>query len=56
MNYEQSVAFYEQREKFGVKLGLETVSDLLHRLGDPQLGQKYIHIDGTNGKGSTAAF
>ena len=56
MNYEQSVAFYEQREKFGVKLGLETVSDLLHRLGDPQLGQKYIHIAGTNGKGSTAAF
>lgn len=56
MTIEQSIAFYEQQAKFGVKLGLDTVRDLLHRLGDPQKNMPYLHIAGTNGKGSTAAF
>ncbi len=39
-----------------IKPGLETVSELLGRLGNPQLAYKTVHIAGTNGKGSTAAM
>ena len=36
--------------------GLERISRLLERLGNPQNTFKAIHIVGTNGKGSTGAF
>jgi len=39
-----------------IKPGLETVSELLRRLGNPQLKFKSVHIAGTNGKGSCAAI
>lgn len=35
---------------------LVTVTKLLHRLGDPQDRLRYVHVAGTNGKGSTCAF
>jgi len=38
--------------RFGSKPGLERVSELLRRLGNPQLNQRVIHVAGTNGKGS----
>jgi dihydrofolate synthase/folylpolyglutamate synthase len=39
------------------RLGLEVVRQLLHRLGDPQLGLPPVfHVAGTNGKGSTCAY
>lgn len=41
---------------FGIKLGLENVQRLLGELGLPAAGQKFIHVAGTNGKGSTCAF
>lgn len=41
---------------FGVKLGLENISKFLKVLGNPQEKFKSIHIAGSNGKGSTAAF
>ena len=40
----------------GIKLGLKNISSILRELGDPQLKIPAIHIAGTNGKGSTAAF
>jgi dihydrofolate synthase/folylpolyglutamate synthase len=40
---------------FGIKLGLETISALLDRVGNPQQHLRILHIAGTNGKGSTAA-
>jgi len=43
-------------ERFGSVLGLDRLRELLHRLGDPQEGMKYIHIAGTNGKGSVVQF
>ena len=43
-------------ERFGIKLGLDVVRNLLHRLGDPQDAFPAIHVTGTNGKGSTCAF
>ena len=41
---------------FGVKLGLGQTRELFHRLGDPDKGLKFLHIAGSNGKGSTGAF
>ena len=41
---------------FGVKLGLDNIKNFLTYLGNPQLKLKTIHIAGSNGKGSTAAF
>ena len=40
----------------GIKLGLKNISSVLNGLGNPQLNTPTIHIAGTNGKGSTAAF
>ena len=40
----------------GQKASLDRLYTLLERLGNPQKGLKYIHITGTNGKGSTAAL
>lgn len=35
--------------------GLTRIRALLHALGDPQKGMKFVHVAGTNGKGSTCA-
>ena len=39
-------------DRFGSILGMERLEELLRRLGDPQKGMRYIHVAGTNGKGS----
>jgi len=41
--------------RFGIKLGLETIRQILVKLGDPHENFKTIHVAGTNGKGSVAA-
>ncbi len=41
---------------YGIKLGLENVQRLLAEQNLPAAGQKFIHVAGTNGKGSTCAF
>jgi len=56
MNYEQAITFIHDRLKFGTKLGLESTEELLRRLGSPHKKLKFIHVAGTNGKGSTSAF
>ena len=43
-------------ERFGIKLGLETVRELLARLGSPHEAFPAVHVTGTNGKGSVCAF
>ncbi len=40
----------------GQKPGLDRIRELLGRLGNPQETLKFVHIAGTNGKGSTAAM
>jgi dihydrofolate synthase/folylpolyglutamate synthase len=42
--------------QFGIKLGLECITNLLEHLGNPHKHLKTFHIAGTNGKGSTASF
>jgi len=41
---------------FGIKLGLENTYKLMGLLGVPPAGQKFIHVAGTNGKGSVCAL
>ncbi|MCL6591339.1 MAG: bifunctional folylpolyglutamate synthase/dihydrofolate synthase [Firmicutes bacterium] len=56
MDYDQALQYIKDCTKFGVKLGLERITEILKRLGDPQRKFPSIHIAGTNGKGSTAAM
>lgn len=52
MNLEESLCYIEENGKFGIKLGLEKIAALLEELGNPQETLKFIHVAGTNGKGS----
>ncbi len=55
-SYEEAVTELYRLQKFGIKFGLSKTSNLLKALGNPHKGQKYIHVAGTNGKGSVASF
>lgn len=56
MTYEEAVQALDATPSFGEKPGLERMTALMERLGNPQEGMKYIHVAGTNGKGSTCAL
>ncbi|HEU4685285.1 MAG TPA: folylpolyglutamate synthase/dihydrofolate synthase family protein [Nitrospira sp.] len=56
MTYSAAVAYLYSLQKHGIKLGLETMTTLMSRLGNPQTRYAVVHIAGTNGKGSTAAI
>ena len=45
-----------RRHRFGIKLGLDRMSDLLDRLGRPEKQLAVVHVAGTNGKGSVCAL
>jgi len=54
--YREALAWIHSIGRFGIKPGLERISTLLELLGNPQRRLKFLHIGGTNGKGSTAAM
>ncbi|HSP46717.1 MAG TPA: Mur ligase family protein, partial [Clostridiaceae bacterium] len=56
MNYIEAMDYIRDSLKFGSILGLERIEKLLERMGNPQDRLKYIHVGGTNGKGSTVTF
>ena len=56
MTIEQAMELIHGVAWRGSRPGLARVRELLHRLGDPQDGLQFVHIAGTNGKGSTAAM
>ena len=56
MTYEEAIAYIHGMYWRGSKLGLVRVTELCHLLGDPQDQLKFIHVAGTNGKGSTCAM
>ena len=56
MNYEQARAYAVNVSRSGSILGLDSIENLMHELGDIQERLKIIHIAGTNGKGSTGAY
>ena len=56
MNYEEARKYLTERNQSGMKPGLSRMKELCRRLGNPEKELSFIHIAGTNGKGSTAAF
>lgn len=56
MTYEQTLERIHAFPRFGGSPGVERVRKLLAQLGNPQDRLKYIHVAGTNGKGSTCAM
>lgn len=52
MNYEEAINYIEGRAVFGSRPGFERINALLDALDHPEKGIKYVHIAGTNGKGS----
>ena len=56
MNYTEARVYLDEISKYGSVLGLESMRELLDRLCNPQNELKFIHISGTNGKGSVCAF
>ncbi len=53
---EKSIEELGKFSRFGSRPGLERVSELLNRLGNPQKDLKVIHVAGTNGKGSVCRY
>ena len=56
MTYNEALTYIHSICWKGSKLGLERTQELLQKLGNPQKKLKFIHIAGTNGKGSCAAM
>ncbi len=56
ISYKEAVQYLYGLQKYGIKFGLSKTSNLLKAFGNPHRGQEYIHIGGSNGKGSVAAM
>ena len=56
MNYAEALEYIHGTKKFTTKPGLLRIENLLREMGDPHKGMKYVHVAGTNGKGSTTAM
>jgi len=56
MDMEKVIAYVNTHRGSGRKEGFERLNALLHRLGNPQKNLPYVHLAGTNGKGSTASL
>lgn len=56
MNFNQSVEYIHSLLAFGIKPGLERISMLLDLLDNPQNKLQFVHVAGTNGKGSTSTM
>lgn len=56
MTPDEALSFIHSTSWLGSRPGLERTRELLARLGDPQRNLNFIHIAGTNGKGSAAAM
>jgi len=56
VTYREAIQFLSGLQVFGQRFGLETMRELLQRIGNPQHSLRFLHIAGTNGKGSVAAM
>ena len=55
MNYNEVWTFLDNLQFFKIKLGLDSMRMFLEELGSPEKELKFVHVAGTNGKGSVAA-
>jgi dihydrofolate synthase/folylpolyglutamate synthase len=56
MNYTDAVKFVHSRLRFGVRPGLGNIRRMLSLCGNPQDGMRFVHVAGTNGKGSVCTM
>jgi len=56
MDYEKILKYLYSLETSKIKLGLENIQAILNRIGNPEKELRYIHVAGTNGKGSVCAM
>lgn len=56
MTYADAMAYLHGLAMFGSRFGLETTQRLAEAAGNPQRRLRFIHVAGTNGKGSTCAM
>ncbi|MBE7053333.1 MAG: bifunctional folylpolyglutamate synthase/dihydrofolate synthase [Ruminococcaceae bacterium] len=56
MDIKEAIDYIHSLSKFGKKSGLDNIRLLLEKMGNPQDELKFVHIAGTNGKGSIARF
>lgn len=56
MNYQECRAYIDDSAKYGSVLGLDNMREMLGRLGNPQDDVPFVHVAGTNGKGSVIAY
>ena len=56
MTGQEAVDYIHSARGRGKKDGLRKITELMHRLGDPQDRLRYVHVVGTNGKGSTTSM
>lgn len=56
MNDKEAMAFVEGIESLGIVPGLDSIRKLCEAIGNPQDTLKFVHIAGTNGKGSALAY
>ncbi len=56
MSYKTEIQKLFDLQKFGMKFGLDGMRGLLASLGDPHQGRKFVHLAGTNGKGSVGTM
>lgn len=56
MSYKSELQKMFDLQKFGMKFGLEGMGNILAKLGHPHQGRKFVHLAGTNGKGSVGVM
>ena len=56
MTIQQAIDYINDHTWSQWRLGLDRTRELLRRLGDPQKNLKFVHVAGSNGKGSTCAM
>ncbi len=56
MTREEAIAYMESYGRSGTRRSLKRIRELLEKLGNPQKGLKFVHVAGSNGKGSPCAM
>lgn len=56
MNYEETLDYIASLSAYGIVPGLDNIMELCRRLGNPQEKLSFVHIAGSNGKGSVLAY
>lgn len=55
-SYKDAIEYLYSLQKYGIKFGLSKTSNIMKAMGNPHHGKRYIHVAGTNGKGSVSAM